>query len=450
MKQFDAAVIGGGILGCFAARELCRWQLSVALVEAAGDICTGITRANSAIVYAGYDNKVGSLKAQMTVQGNAAMDRLCEELDVPFSRCGSLLAATDKEAQPILEKKLRHGRENGVPQLCLLSGEEARAMEPMLTEHVTAALYAPSTGTVNPWQLGIAAFENAIHNGCEPLLNTRVLAIEKAVDGYVLQTNSEAIHCRAVINCAGIFADRVQELLFPPSVRLHLDAADYLVLDKLAQKPGRVIFHQASACGKGITAIPTVEGNLLLSGARRSLTEPYATTREGLLQLYIDSGRLLPQIDPTKVIRSFGAVRPNPYRVVERDGQWVPDGSSIGSFCIEHPETGFFSLMGIKTPGLTCARELGYHVASRCAEELNAEINTAFDPIRKNKVTPGGPVICRCEQITEAEILNAIARGATTVNGVKRRCGSSMGRCQGSRCSMEIERLLEASRHGTI
>ena len=146
----------------------------------------------------------------------------------------------------------------------------------------------------------------------------------------------------------------------------------------------------------------------------------------------------------------MGAVRPNPYRVVERDGQWVSDGSSIGSFCIEHPETGFFSLMGIKTPGLTCARELGYHVASRCAEELAAEKNPAFNPIRKNKVTPGGPVICRCEQITEAEILNAIARGATTVNGVKRRCGSSMGRCQGSRCSMEIERLLEASRHGTI
>ena len=450
MKQYDAVVIGGGILGCMTARNLRRWSISTALIEKEEDVCTGISRANSAIVHAGYDNRPGSLKAAMTVRGNANMDALCADLDVPFSRCGSLLVTYDTAAVPRLEQKLHNGMENGVPELKLLSGAEAEAMEPMLKSGVVAALYAPSTGSVNPWRLGIAAFENAVDNGAEAFLNTVVWGIQKHADGYILKTNAGAYRCKMVFNCAGLSADKVQEFMFPPSIRLQLDGAEYLVLDKLAQKPGRVIFHQASACGKGITAIPTVEGNLLLSGARRSLTEPYATTREGLLQLYIDSGRLLPQIDPTKVIRSFGAVRPNPYRVVERDGQWVPDGSSIGSFCIEHPETGFFSLMGINTPGLTCARELGYHVASRCAEELNAEINTAFDPIRKNKVTPGGPVICRCEQITEAEILNAIARGATTVNGVKRRCGSSMGRCQGSRCSMEIERLLEASRHGTI
>lgn len=450
MKQFDAVVIGGGILGCFAARELRRWQLSVALLEASDDVCTGITRANSAIVYAGYDNQVGSLKAGLTVAGNTAMERLCEELDVPFSRCGSLLVITDEESRSTLEKKLRHGRENGVPQLCLLSGEEARAMEPMLTDAVTAALYAPSTGTVNPWQLGIAAFENAVHNGCEPFLNTKVLSIAQAKGGYILQTNEEAFFCRAVINCAGLFADRVQELLFPPSVRLRLDAADYLVLDKLARKPGRVIFHQADRCGKGITAIPTAEGNLLLSGARRPLTQPFATTQDGLQRLHADTKRLLPEADLSKVIRSFGAVRPNPYRVVKQDGQWVPDNSSIGSFCIEHPAKGFFSLLGIKTPGLTCARELGFYVAAHCAEELCAAENTAFDPVRRHKVTPGGPVICRCEQITEQEILDAIARGAKTVDAVKRRVGSGMGRCQGSRCAYEIEKLLEASRHGTI
>ena len=450
MKQFDVVVIGGGIVGCFAARELRRWQLSVALVEAADDICTGITRANSAIVYAGYDNKVGSLKARMTVQGNAAMAQLCEELEVPFSRCGSLLVSTDSKTQPILEKKLRHGRENGVPQLYLLSGKEARAMEPMLTEQVTAALYAPSTGTVNPWLLGIAAFENAVHNGCEPYIQTRVLGIQRTSTGYVVQTDRAEFTCRAVINCAGAAADKVQELLFAPSVRLHLDAADYLVLDKLAPKPSRVIFHQAESCGKGITAIPTTDGNLLLSGVRRPLTTPYATTADGLRRLHADAKRLLPDADLSRVIRSFGAVRPNPYRVVAQNGRWIPDGSGIGNFCIEHPDQGFFSLMGIKTPGLTCARELGYHVASRCAEELCAAANPAFDPVRKHKIMPGGPMICRCEQITEAEILDAIARGARTLDGVKRRCGSGMGRCQGSRCSYEIEQLLEAYRHGPI
>jgi len=450
MKRFDVVVIGGGILGCFAAREIRRWQLSVALLEAGDDVCTRITRANSAIIYAGYDNRVGSLKAELTVRGNTAMGGLCEELEVPFSRCGSLLVTTDQECLPILEKKLRHGRKNGVPQLCLLSGKEAQAMEPMLTEAVTAALYAPSTGTANPWQLGIAAFENAVHNGCEPFFNTSVQNMERTAQGYLLQTDADTFLCRAVINCAGLSADRVQEMLFRPSVRLRLDAADYLVLDKLAEKPTRVIFHQADICGKGITAIPTTEGNLLLSGARRPLTEPFSTTPAGLHRLYADAGRLLPQVDLSRVIRSFGAVRPNPYRVVEQDGRWVPDGSGIGGFCVEHPAEGFFSLIGIKTPGLTCARELGVHVAARCAEELSAEVNPHFDPIRRLRVQPGGPILCRCEQISEAEILDAIARGARTADAVKHRVGSGMGRCQGSRCTDEIERLLEAHRHGTV
>lgn len=450
MEQFDVVVIGGGVLGCFTARELRRWRLSVALVEAADDVCTGITRANSAIVYAGYDNQVGSLKARLTVQGNGAMGQLCQELDVPFSRCGSLLVATDRETTAMLEKKLRHGVENGVPQLRLLSGEEARSMEPMLSDRVLAALYAPSTGTVNPWQLGIAAFENAVHNGCEPFFRTRVLGIRKTEGGYLVETDRTAFSCRAIINCAGLAADRIQELLFVPSVRLRLDAADYLVLDRLASKPDRVIFHQSSVCGKGITAIPTTEGNLLLSGVRRPLTTPFATTAEGLRHLHADARRLLPEVDLTKVIRSFGAVRPNPYRVVERDGQWVPDGSSIGSFCVEHPDRGFFSLMGIKTPGLTCARELGYLAASRCARELGAEANPRFDPIRKLRVHTGGEILCRCEQITKAAVLDAISRGASTADGVKRRVGSGMGRCQGSRCSHEIEQLLEAYRHGAV
>lgn len=450
MKQFDVVVVGGGVLGCFAARELLRWQLSVALLEAGDDVCTGITRANSAIIYAGYDNQVGSTKAKMTVQGNASMAEICEELEVPFSRCGSLLVTTDQESRSILEKKLQQGRENGVPQLCLISGEEARAMEPMLTEAVTAALYAPSTGTVNPWRLGIAAFENAVHNGCVPFLNTCVQSIQKTETEYILQTDGEEFQCRAIINCAGLAADKIQEMLFRPSVRLKWDAADYLVLDKLAAKPARVIFHQADVCGKGITAIPATEGNLLLSGARRPLTRPFATTTEGLQRLYADARHLMPQVDLSQVIRSFGAVRPNPYRVVKRDGQWIHDGSGIGSFCIEHPAEGFFSLMGIKTPGLTCARELGVHAARRCAEELAAPVNSRFDPVRRLRVQPGGPVLCRCEQVTEGEILDAISRGAKTVDAVKRRVGSGMGRCQGSRCACEIERLLEAHRHGAV
>lgn len=314
MEAYDVAVIGGGILGCFAARNVRRWNLSVALLEAAEDVCTGITRANSAVVYAGYDNKPGSRKAEMTVRGNGNYESLCRELEVPFCRCGSLLVTYDGASLPKLQKKLNEGLKNGVPGLRLLTGAEAQAMEPMLRPGVAGALYAPSTGTVNPWLLGIAAFENAVENGAVAYQNTAVTDIEKTDTGYLLKTNRGTIPCRTVINCAGLFADRVQELLFPRSTRLHWDGAEYLVLDEAAPKPRMVLFHQASSCGKGITAVPCVEGNLLISGVRKEIETPFATTPEGLRALHRAAKALLPEVDLTQVIRSFAAVRPNPYR----------------------------------------------------------------------------------------------------------------------------------------
>lgn len=441
MKKWDVIVIGGGILGCFAARNLRRWNLSVLLLEKAEDVCTGITRANSAICYAGYDNKPGSRKAEMTVRGNGGMERLCRELDVPFSRCGSLLVTYDAASVPRLEKKLQNGIQNGVPGLRLLSGSQAEAMEPMLKPGVKAALYAPSTGTVNPWQLGIAAFENACRNGAQARLNTEVQGLRKSEGVYAVETNAGTFSGRAVINCAGLAADKVQELLFAPSVRLKLDGAEYLVLDALARKPSRVIFHQAESCGKGITAIPCVEGNLLISGVRKPLGIPFATTAEGLQELYRDTKALLPEVELSQVIRSFGAVRPNPYR----DG-----GENVPDFCVENPAPGFYSLIGIKTPGLTCANELGIYLAEQTAKYLGAGENPDFDPVRKGISEKDNEIVCQCEKITRAEIMEAIRRGASTVDGVKRRVGSGMGRCQGSRCTYEIEKLLEAYGHGTL
>ena len=442
MRYFDAAVIGGGILGCFAARNLRRWNVSAVLLEAAEDVCTGITRANSAVVYAGYDNRPGSLKAEMTVRGNGNFDRLCRELEVPFSRCGSLLVTYDAQSVERLQKKWEQGIENGVPGLRLLTGQEAEAMEPMLKPGAAGALYAPTTGTVNPWLLGIAAYENAVNNGAVPMRNTAVTAIEKTDTGYLLRTSSEAVACKVVLNCAGLFADRVQELLFPPSVRLHWDGAEYLVLDKLARKPGRVIFHQARSCGKGITAVPCVEGNLLISGVRKPIETPFATTRSGLRELHDAAKDLLPGLDLTRVIRSFAAVRPNPYRET---------GESIPDFCIENPGPGFYSLIGIKTPGLTCADELGLYLAGEAAEVLNARPNPDFNPHRRAiPKTDDRSIVCQCEGVTRSEILEAIRRGASTVDGVKRRVGSGMGPCQGSRCSFAIETILEGYRNGTF
>ena len=440
-RYYDAVVIGGGVLGCFAARNLRRYKVSTLVLEAREDICTGITRANSAIVYPGYDNKTGSLKAALTVRGNLDMEALCRELEVPFSRCGSLLVTYDPEAVPRIGKKLRQGQRNGVPGLKLLTGEEAEAMEPMLKKGVAAALYAPTTGTVNPWQLGIAAMENARANGAELLTRSPVTAIEKTPEGYLLRAGEEAVRCRLVINCAGLCADRVQELVAPSPVKLRLDGAEYLVMEEDAEKPQRVIFLQAAACGKGITAIPCVEGNLLISGSRKELRTHFATTPEGLAQLGQDTRDLLPGIDMGRVIRSFGAVRPNPK---------TENGDNVSDFCIETPLPGFYSLIGVKTPGLTCANGLGLHVARLAAEYLVAEENESFDPHRPAIPRVPGEIVCQCGNVTRGQILEAIARGAVTVDGVKRRVGTGMGACQGSRCSREIGKLLEEYGHGAL
>lgn len=437
MKQYDAIVIGGGILGCMTARNLRRWNISTLLLEKEDDVCRGITRANSAIVYAGYDNKPGSLKAELTVRGNAGMEALCAELEVPFSRCGSLMVSYEPDSVRRMEHKLQNGQKNGVPGLRLLTGEEAERMEPMLKKGVAAALYAPTTGTVNPWRLGIAACENAVANGAELRLNTEVLGIRRNGDGYMVETSGGDFQCMLVFNCAGLNADRVQELLFEPSVRLEPDSAEYLVFDPVAPKPERIIFLQTALCGKGITAIPCVEGNLLISGVRKPLTAPFATTVEGLQELHTATQELLPDVDSSLVIRSFGAVRPNPC---------LEGGESLHDFCIEHPAPGFYSLIGIKTPGLTAANELGLLLAQKAAEHLGAQVNPDFDPRRKAIKKEDNPdyreVICQCETITRGEILEAIRRGASTVDGVKRRLGTGMGRCQGSRCAWKIAKIL--------
>ncbi len=450
MKNVDVIVIGGGLLGCFAARNLCRRKLHIALLEAREDVCTGISRANTAIVYPGYDHKPGTLKAELCVRANARFDALCRELGVPFSRCGSLMVSFGEKADAVLKKKYENGLAMGVPGLRLLTGEEAAAMEPGLAAGVSSALYAPTAGTVNPWELGIAACENAAANGAELCLNTRVLEINRTAEGYRVETDRGSFSCRAVVNCAGINADRVQELLFPTSVHIALDAADYLILDKAANRPGHIIQYEPEDGGKGFNAVPTVEGSLLLGPSERENATDFAVSAEGLSFVRERAGRVLPGLDLGSAIRSFAAVRPNPRR---------EDGSSIGSFVIEHPGPAFWSLIGIKTPGLTCADELGRYLTDKLTAELGAEENPAFDPcrpgIRRARDLPlskraalvrenadYGEILCACEEVTKAEVLEAIRRGAVSVDGVKRRVGAGMGRCQGSRCTRAVMELL--------
>lgn len=451
MERFDVAVIGGGLLGCFSARELSRWKLDIVLLEAREDVCTGISRANTAVVYPGYDHKPGTLKAEMTVRANAAFNLLCDELDVPFNRCGSLMLSFGPRADAVLRKKLRQGEENGVFGLQLLSADKVYRLEPTIAPGLSSALYSQTAGTVNPWQLGIAACENAVRNGVRLQLNTHVTAMRAYEDGYYLETDRGTVAVRAVVNCAGAAADRVQELLFPPSVRIVPTAGDYLVLDKNSTgMPTHILEYEPEEKTKGLTAVPTVEGSLLLGPTERENGMDYATTESGLIQVRDLAKHLLPALDLSGTIRSFAAVRPNPQR---------PDGSSIGSFCIEHPAERFWSLIGIKTPGLTCARELGFYIAEHLAQELSAEQNPLFDPTRRGirkahglsfeerkklaeQESDYGEILCCCEDVTKAEVLEAIRRGAVTVDGVKRRVATGMGRCQGARCDQKIAALI--------
>lgn len=434
MKPFDAAIIGGGVLGCFAARNLMRYSARAVLLEAADDVCSGITRANAAIVYAGYNPHPGTVKAKLTVRANASFDRLCAELDVPFARCGSLLVACGPKGREKLEKKLAQGRQSGVPGLAILSGGEARAMEPMLSPDVTAALYAPSTGTVNPWRLGIAAYENALHNGCEAHRNATVRAIRPERGMYRIETDAGTFTARAVLNCAGLAADRVHALAFDTDVRLRLDGADFLVFDRAVAHPGRVIYEE-SEDGKGVTLVPTAEGTLLAESPHRPYAADFATTREGLDAIRAHLRRLLPSLDQGGVIRSFGAVRPNPV---------TSGGDNIKDFCILSPAPTFHSLIGVKTPGLTAADALGALLAERVAMALCLTPNPDFDPIRK-AIAPikGSLIVCRCEGVTESEVREAIARGAVSWDGMKRRVGCGMGHCQGSRCAFRTAELLK-------
>ena len=459
MEKYDVAVIGGGLLGCFAARELMRYDLTTVLIEKREDVCTGISRANSAIVYPGYDHKPGTVKQSLTLKANRIFDALCNELQVPFSRCGSLMVSFGEKADAVLRAKYENGAGCGVPGLRLISGGEAREMERTLADNIRSALYAPSAGTVDPWQLCCAAFENAVYNGCEVRMDTAVRSIRRQAGGYVLETDGGELFASAVVNCAGLAADRVHELLFPPKVRIFPQGSDYTVLEPTDRALRHIVQHE-SENGKGITAVPAVDGRILLESAEReSEKELSAVSGEGLKEIRSLADTVLPGLRNAAAIRNFAAVRPIIRSVKYENGKYVPDGKSIGSFAIEHPEPGFLSFIGIKTPGLTCSRELGAMAAEKMAAYLDAKMRSDFVPERRKIIKPAelsfaeraaliandpdyGEIVCLCGEISRGEIREAIRRGAVTVDGVKRRCGVMLGECQGSRCAYTIAELI--------
>jgi len=480
-RSCDVLIIGAGILGCFAARSLSRYALETVVLEEREDVCCGISRANTGIIYQGYDQHPGSLKAQLCRKASADFPALCKELDVSYRKTGLMMLSFGPNADAVLQKKLQKGLDNELPGLRLLNPKQVFEMEPLLCDGITGALYSENTYTVNPWELGIAAFENAASNHVEFRFREEVVRIaaspQKGLGAsskkrFIVETTRHTYCASYLLCCAGFSSDRLWEMAAPPSVRIVPLAGDYLVFDKSV---GHFISHVLSVepetKGEGISLVPATGGNILAGPTRRKPVpeSPTATDLCGLYELKEKCRRLIPSLPADKVIRSFGAVRPNPY-ALEPDG--TLSGRSLNDFTILEND-GFFALIGIKTPGITCARELGDYLTQKVigSMEKKPALNPSYSPLRKgiprllplereasdigtdrqniHSLRPAEDlppdfyeIICRCEHVTKGEILEAIRRGAVTIDGVKRRTGAGMGRCQGGYCMEKILHLL--------
>lgn len=463
--DYDVVVIGGGVTGCAVARELSRYELNCCLMERAEDVCSGTSKANSAIVHAGYDAVPGSLKARFNVQGNAMMGDLSKELDFEFLRNGSMVLCFAEEDRPGLDTLYERGIANGVPDLRIISGEEARAMEPNLSDQVVAALYAPTGGIVCPFGLTIALAENACDNGVEFRLNTEVLDVagwkaeetgkeenqEEAAGGYVIRTNRGDVTARFVVNAAGVYADVFHNMVSRKKIEIVPRKGDYCLLDHEAgAHVSHTIFQLPGKYGKGILVSPTVHGNLLLGPTAVDIDdkERTATTAEELADVIRKSAVSVKNIPYNKVITSFSGLRAHE----------ESDDFLIGE--VEDAE-GFFDAAGIESPGLSSAPAIGVYLAEVIARKAKAEKKAQFTGTRKGipqvsklsfeerarliKERPDyGTIVCRCENVSEGEIVDAIRRtlGATSLDGVKRRVRQGMGRCQAGFCTPRTMEIL--------
>ena len=448
--MYDVAVIGAGISGAACARVLSRYNIRTALLEARDDVSMGSSRANSAIVHAGYDCKPGSLMARFNVDGNRFYTKWCDELDVPLKRCGSLVLAFDDEQREELEKLYNFGIENGVPEMSIIGREEILAMESSINPEVKSALLAKTAGITCPFELTIACCENASENGVDIITGFKVSGIEKKEIYIIEGEDGRIVNARYIVNAAGLFADEVAAMAGDESFTIKPRQGEYMLLDKTTGDMAKtVIFQTPSKMGKGILVSPTVDGNVFVGPTARDSYDKTdtATTAEGMDELRRMSRLSVPQIPLNKVITSFTGIR-----AVPSTGDFVIGQSAVA------PD--FINCAGICSPGLTSAPAFAEYVAELLEKAgLELQEKNDYNPRRchikrfadmtddeKSAAIAENPlygrVICRCETITEAEIVDAVRHGARTLDGVKLRCRAGMGRCQGGFCSPRVMEII--------
>ena len=456
--MYDVAIIGAGVVGCAIARELSKYRVNACVIEREEDVCCGTSKANSAIIHAGFDATPGKLKARLNVQGNAMMDQLSKDLDIPFQRNGSLVVCTKDQNREDLEKLLEKGKANGVPDLRILEREELLTLEPNLSDDITCALLAPTGGIVCPFHMTIAFAENAYTNGVEFFLNTEVHQIHKTDHGYQLEVlkkatgTTELMESKTVINAAGVYADVFHNMVSNEKLHITARKGEYMLLDKTAgTHVSHTIFQLPSNMGKGVLVTPTVHGNLLVGPTATDIEnkEGVNTTAEGLDSLSQKAGLSVKNLPLPQVITSFAGLRAHE----DQDDFVIGEAANA---------EGFFDAAGIESPGLSSAPAIGVMVAEMVAAKLNLNENPNFIGIRNGILNPNtlsmeernklikekpayGNIICRCEMITEGEIIDAIKRplGARSLDAVKRRTRAGMGRCQSGFCSPRTMEILE-------
>lgn len=449
--MYDIAIIGAGVIGSSIFRELTKYNIKVVMIEKEKDVSMGTSKANSAIVHAGYDPKEGTLMAKYNVKGNEMFEELCSELSVPFKRNGSLVIAFSDEEMNTVKTLYENGTKIGVKNLKILTKEEVLEKEPNLSDEIVGALYAPTAGIVGPFEYTIALAENGVANGGEIKLNKEVISIEKN-DMFKIKTkDGEIIESKFVINAAGIYADKIHNLICKKSFKIISRSGGYFVMDK---KQGNIvsntIFQCPSKLGKGVLVTPTVHGNLLVGPDARDIEdkEDLGTISEGLDYIRECSMHTTKNINFRESIRNFAGLRANP---------------DTGDFIVEenYEVKGFIDVAGMKSPGLSSAPAIAIDVinilkVAGCKLEEKLKFKGKREQIHFmdlsadekaqliNKNPAYGRIVCRCEGITEGEIVDAINRsfGILSLDGIKKRCRPGMGRCQGGFCGPKVQEII--------
>ena len=449
--MYDVIIIGAGVTGCAVARYLSRYQGSALVLERAEDVCCGTSKANSAIIHAGFDAAHGSLMAKMNVQGNRMVPGLAKELDFPFRMNGSLVVCMSEEDMPRLLALYENGVKNGVEGLEIVDAQRLHELEPNVSKNAVAALWAPTGGIVCPFNMTIALAENANANGVDFRFNTKVTGFTRGEEGWTVHTEQGDFRTRYVVNAAGVYADVLHNMVSARKLHITPRRGDYCLLDRqVGGFVSHTVFQLPGKLGKGVLVSPTVHGNIIVGPTAIDIEDRDGTntTAAGLEELISKAGISVDNLPIRQTITSFAGLRAH-----EDHHEFV-----IGE---AEDAPGFVDCAGIESPGLTSAPAIGLTVAELLREKLGLRKKEDFIATRKGLLDPKsltwdayqalirenpayGQIICRCEQVTEGEIIDAIRRplGARSLDGVKRRTRAGMGRCQAGFCSPRVMEIL--------